>query len=333
MTFNIIPIVAYLILQNPAWLVLALSTNIPVIGWIPLAIGGFTYWLFGQYGVGLLTAISFEIFITIGMALFFNITFGLAMLGAVLPIILIALPIGIIGAIILLAIISIPVLIITALLNILPTIIGVFATVILLWFLAPIITQLAVDPLSDFVAFVILVFTALQHPFLYFALALITVPATLLTFVGMFANWLNPLRLIFNGIAIVAAIGLFFIPIMAWLGITAFQLLNFLNPVAFWGFAAAKVLLEILTIILLLNTINIVVIPLAIELAIWFVVGLVTIFVAAFMSLGFGGIFNPANIGMWMYIIFAPVQVVFVTLITLVLMLTANLFVVLLLCH
>lgn len=63
LTFGIVPIIWFILFESPILFVIALGTMVPLIGWIPLLIGGLTYWLVGQYGTGLLTALSFNILV------------------------------------------------------------------------------------------------------------------------------------------------------------------------------------------------------------------------------------------------------------------------------
>ncbi|WP_162256786.1 hypothetical protein, partial [Lentilactobacillus sunkii] len=78
---------------------------------------------------------------------------------------------------------------------------GISAVIILVWFLAPIVLQLMVNPIADFVAFMILQYTMFNHTIFYLSFFYITEPLTFLTFVGSFTNWLNPLNSLFNGIS------------------------------------------------------------------------------------------------------------------------------------
>ncbi len=77
--------------------------------------------------------------------------------------------------------------------------------------------------MTDFVGFIIMVYTMFVQPALYIVFGLITVPLTLFFFVGMFANWLNPLRFIFQSISDFGTWSLI------WLGLGSFVAIELLK--------------------------------------------------------------------------------------------------------
>ncbi|KRK87635.1 hypothetical protein [Lentilactobacillus sunkii] len=78
----------------------------------------------------------------------------------------------------------------------------------LVWFLAPIVLQLMVNPIADFTAFMILLYTMFNHPIFYLSFFYISEPLTILTFIGTFTNLANPVNWVFNGISFFSKVAL-----------------------------------------------------------------------------------------------------------------------------
>lgn len=85
---------------------------------------------------------------------------------------------------------------------------GILSSAILVWFFAPILLQLAVNPIADFVTFILMTWMMFEQPVLFWFFGFINTPVFILSFIGMFVNWLNPLNLLFHIIGIGALIGL-----------------------------------------------------------------------------------------------------------------------------
>ncbi|WP_054659064.1 hypothetical protein [Secundilactobacillus kimchicus] len=148
-TFGIVPFAWYLAFVNPIWYVIISGAWFPVIGWIPLLFG-FGYWLVGMWGAGALTALSFAIFIIGAMFLLNNVVWGLATLSIswFIP--------SLIGTAIFLGLLALPIILISLLLFLPEIIFGITGLITLSWLFAPILTQLAVNPIADLVAFIIM---------------------------------------------------------------------------------------------------------------------------------------------------------------------------------
>ncbi|WP_219565513.1 hypothetical protein, partial [Staphylococcus haemolyticus] len=66
-------------------------------------------------------------------------------------------------------------------------------------------------------------YTMFLQPALYIVFGIITIPVTLALFIGMFANWLNPLRFIFQTISDFGTWSLI------WLGLGSFAAIELLK--------------------------------------------------------------------------------------------------------
>ncbi|WP_099974136.1 hypothetical protein [Lactobacillus terrae] len=247
--FGLIPFTVFLIFGNPIWAIAQWIGLVPIIGWIVQLIIDWPYMLFGLYGTGLLTAISYAIFVVLFVPLVFIVgAFALYLLPVVL---IFAIP-AILGGLLLILAAFIPAVIILGLLAIPALIFGAASLAVIIWFLGPVVLQIMVNPISDFVTFIVLVYTMFINPIFFWVFDIITVPLTIGSFIGMFVNWLNPLNLIFNALSIFALIGLVSLIVIGLVAVglmlinAVIATINALIGLAIWVFTSiAKTLLHI----------------------------------------------------------------------------------------
>ncbi|KRL66075.1 hypothetical protein FC27_GL001097 [Companilactobacillus versmoldensis DSM 14857 = KCTC 3814] len=316
-TFGINSFLLYLVMGSPLFMTANFAGLVPVIGWIIELITDPLWMLIGIWGTALLTDNNFALFVHILIPLAFSAITGIMFLLALLPVALIILPLALIQSIAILGLLFGGVAL-AALLVIIPTVIfGILATATMLWFFAPILLQLLVNPIADFVAFVLLIFMMFEDPILFWwAFEYITVPMTLLTFIGMFVNWLNPLNYIFKAISALAILGIPALVLLALLSIDLLRLGSLLTINLFAGFPAfifltiAKWLMIGLGVLFFINTF-VVTLPMIAYVWLVLLLGVVIIFVDALATLGI----NVPNIfTIWVMV---PFFVIFAILIAL----------------
>ena len=316
-TFGINSFLLYLVMGSPLFMTANFAGLVPVIGWIIELITDPLWMLIGLWGTALLTDNNFALFVHILIPLAFSAITGIMFLLALLPVALIILPLALIQSIAILGLLFGGVAL-AALLVIIPTVIfGILATATMLWFFAPILLQLLVNPIADFVAFVLLIFMMFEDPILFWwAFEYITVPMTLLTFIGMFVNWLNPLNYIFKAISALAILGIPALVLLALSSIDLLRLGSLLTINLFAGFPAfifltiAKWLMIGLGVLFFINTF-VVTLPMIAYVWLVLLLGVVIIFVDALATLGI----NVPNIfTIWVMV---PFFVIFAILIAL----------------
>ncbi len=202
LTFGLDSFIIYFLLANPVWYMLHMAGLVPVIGWIVQIIVDLIWMLAGLWGTALITDNNFALFVHIFVTLAFSVIPGMMLLLAVAPVLLLLLPVAIIGSLILLGLINLPILLLGIPIALLTLIIGIAGALMMFWFFAPIFTYFMINPIADFIAFIELFYTAFQNPVLFWMFRIFTVPAMILSFIGMFTNWLNPINWLFIGISL-----------------------------------------------------------------------------------------------------------------------------------
>ncbi|MGV0168609.1 hypothetical protein ACRYI5_08380, partial [Furfurilactobacillus sp. WILCCON 0119] len=324
--FNMGTFLWYLIFGNPAWMLAQLVGLIPIIGWIVQLITDWIYMPIGYWGTGALAVLSFSLYWRFVMPLIFSAVIGMMSLVAILPIFLLVLPIALIGTVVFFGATALLAALGTLLLTIPGVIIGIAALILIVWFLAPITLQLLVNPIRDMEAFVISVYTMFINPIFYWAFAIMWIPLTFGSFIGMFVNWLNPFNYLTIGLALVGWLSL---PVLLFSMIRAFVHLRVgalltLNPIG--GLLASMTLgIAQLGAILLLNgfflNTFIATVPLAIYLVAVIIIDALIVFFDAFANLGIN---VPNVITVWVLVPLETSLAVFFTLINIVGMLLAN---------
>ncbi len=163
--------------------------------------------------------------------------------------------------------------------------------------------------MTDFVGFIIMIYTMFVQPALYIVFGVITVPLTLFFFVGMFANWLNPLRFIFQTISdfgIWSLIGLglgSFIAIELLKLSVVVSLIPGSGLIAWLALTAAEIGLVALVAQFVLNTVPSIIYGWLIVVGL-VAVGAVVIFLQEFLNLGIG---VPSYLSYWILLPLAAI--------------------------
>jgi hypothetical protein len=254
-SFNLLAFLQYLIFANPGFYAIIEGSLVPAIGAIGLIIGGVIYWIFGNFGSGLITANSFALFVHTMFPLVLNTLLGVAELLSILPVLLLALPVALIQAALLLGLFALPVVIFNVL-NLLPAlIVGLSSLIIINWFFGSVAFQLLTNPIEDLKTFIVLLYTMVTEPVFYWAFIWITLPMTIGAFLGAFVNWLNPLNWIFKAISAFTIIGIPITVLLSILDIDIIRVLALLTTLPIVGIPVAALLG--IAKLLLLNLINI----------------------------------------------------------------------------
>ena len=213
----------YLIMENPIWELGQWAGLFPIIGWIAALVDDILWLAVGTWIPGIFAALNYSIFILTAVPLDFSAVIGVSLLLATGINGLLLLPVLLIGAAMTLGLIALPIVIRYGLQMLPDLLFGVGVNIVFTWFLGPLFLDLAVNPIADFVGFIIMLYTMFTQPILYYGFGIFLIPATILMFAGMFINWLNPLHYIFDGISTFAK---FALPTLAVLGIGAIDLLR-----------------------------------------------------------------------------------------------------------
>ncbi|KRM47380.1 hypothetical protein [Lentilactobacillus parabuchneri] len=208
----------YVVMQNPIWEMANWIGLFPILGWIVALIVDVLWMIVGTWLPGILAIVNYSIFILTAVPLTFSAIIGVSLLLATGINGLLLLPVLLIGAAVVLGLIGLPIVIRYGLQMLPDLLFGVGVNIVFNWFLGPLLLKLAVDPIADFVGFIIMLYTMFTQPVLFYGFRIFLIPATILFFNGMFINWLNPLKDIFNGISSFAKLAL---PVLAVLGILA----------------------------------------------------------------------------------------------------------------
>ena len=208
----------YLIMENPIWELGQWAGLFPIIGWLAALVDDILWMAVGTWIPGIFAILNYTLFILTAVPLDFSAIIGVSLLLATGINGLLLLPILLIGAAVVFGLIALPIVIRYGLQMLPDLLYGVGVNIVFNWFLGPLALKLAVDPLADFVGFIIMLYTMFTQPVLYYAFGIFLIPATILLFNGMFINWLNPLKDIFSGISAFAKLAL---PVLAVLGILA----------------------------------------------------------------------------------------------------------------
>ncbi|AKP67631.1 hypothetical protein ABM34_08860 [Companilactobacillus ginsenosidimutans] len=328
-TFGINSILLYFLLGGPLWFATQMSGLFPVVGWVVQLVVDLIWMLVGLWGTALLTDNNFALFVHIFVTLAFSIIPVVFMLISVLPVLLLVLPVAIIGTLINLLLINLPIFIFNLIIAIPVLLISVFTSATIIWFLAPAVLQLMVNPIADFVAFVLMLFTAIEQPLFYVIFSFQTIPLTVGSFMGMLINWLNPINIFNHALAIFAIIAIPLNDLNILLAIDALRLiavfrtltLGFLTAVPAWfALTAAKWLMIGLGVLYFINTF-IVTLPMIAYVWLVLIPGIGIQFLNAFANIGI----NVPNIfSLWIMVPFFVVGAVMIALTTIPLMLAID---------
>ncbi|WP_282808459.1 hypothetical protein [Secundilactobacillus kimchicus] len=318
MSFNIFVFGFYAIFANPIWMLAQWTGLIPVIGWIVQLVTDWIYMPIGYWGTGILAALSFGLFVVTMVPLAFSASIPLAMFIAVLPVLLLLLPLALLATLALVGLALLPVIVTGVAFTAVGLLFGIGSVILITWFFMPVLTQILVNPVADMVTLVVAIFTIFNDPVFAWIFRYLLIPVILVSFIGMFVNWFNPLNWLFKAITLFAIVGLPILSIGGLLAIGGLMLVSFfsLNPLAgipaALGFGLALVALAALLGIFFLNT-QLVVLPLIALVWIDLVIGVVLTFANALLNLGIN---VPNLLQSW---ILMPMMTIFAVVMTMVL--------------